>query len=254
MRLRDRVNPAGVIWILLSIIIVLAGYLFTVIPFFSSALGESIAQGIGASVVATGITNIVIFVHVRFADDLRVRFESLQVAGISRAFPGRSLQIRDEYEKRIINASEIEIIGFGLARFREDFESRFAEWSKNKSIKILLIDPEFPSRQHSYASQRDIEEGHSSNTIENDVNVFIAKYKENMDIVKSHFLIKYSKTLPSINYFRIDDEIFWGPYLVKKPSRNMPTFIVNNPGYLYNALKTHFNDIWNDPALSRPID
>jgi hypothetical protein len=70
------------------------------------------------------------------------------------------------------------------------------------------------------------------------------------------FQIRLAITLPSINMFRIDDEIFWGPYLISsshygRTSRNLPTMIVRRPGYMYDRLLDHFDEIWTGERLSR---
>ena len=67
------------------------------------------------------------------------------------------------------------------------------------------------------------------------------------------FQVRLYKCLPSVNIFRIDDELFWGPYLIREQSRNTPTFIVRKGGILFDTLAKHFNTIWSDPELSRPV-
>lgn len=63
--------------------------------------------------------------------------------------------------------------------------------------------------------------------------------------------------LPSINMFRIDHEMFWGPYLVnpndsisKLESRNLPTFLIDDTGFLFDCFTNHFNAIWRDSDKS----
>ena len=46
--------------------------------------------------------------------------------------------------------------------------------------------------------------------------------------------------------------MFWGPYLVKQPSRNSPTFLIRK-AVLFDRLVDHFERIWKDDSLSRPI-
>lgn len=60
--------------------------------------------------------------------------------------------IRDEYHTRLAKARHIDLVGFGLSAFREDYINDFVGWSH--SVRILLIDPDFPTRQHSLATVR----------------------------------------------------------------------------------------------------
>lgn len=53
--------------------------------------------------------------------------------------------------------------------------------------------------------------------------------------------------------FRVDDDLFWGPYLVGKQSRNCPTFIARRGGVVFQRFMNHFDEIWDNPNFSRPI-
>jgi hypothetical protein len=56
------------------------------------------------------------------------------------------------------------------------------------------------------------------------------------------------KALPAINLLRADHEIFWGPYLMGQQSRNTPTLIAQRGGFLFDALKAHFDALWERSA------
>jgi hypothetical protein len=56
-----------------------------------------------------------------------------------------------------------------------------------------------------------------------------------------------------VNIFRIDDEVFWGPYLIHQQSRNSPTLLVRRGGLLFDVLLRHFETIWLEDSLSRPV-
>ena len=84
-------------------------------------------------------------------------------------------------------------------------------------------------------------------TIQGDVQRFIA---DTAPFRNERFQVKAYRCIPTINYFRIDDEAFWGPYLVSGQSRNLPTFIVRRGGKLFDRLAQHFEDIWTNPQLS----
>jgi hypothetical protein len=69
----------------------------------------------------------------------------------------RSVRIRHEYDHRLEVAREsIDLLGFGQRSFREDHIEDFSAWTaRGVSIRLLLLDPTFPSPEHSYATQRD---------------------------------------------------------------------------------------------------
>ena len=67
------------------------------------------------------------------------------------------------------------------------------------------------------------------------------------------FQVRLYRCLPSVNILRVDDELFWGPYLIREQSRNCPTFIVRRGGILFSRFTAHFDSIWADDNLSREI-
>src|SRR2546421_253399 len=104
-----------------------------------------------------------------------------------------------------------------------------------------------------YAHQRDLEEGDHAGTITQQVKKFVADTKAITELVAPNsFEIRLFRCLPSVNIFRVDNEMFWGPYLIKQPSRNSPTFLVRR-GVLFDRLLQHFDRIWTDDSLSRPV-
>jgi hypothetical protein len=136
---------------------------------------------------------------------------------------------------------------------REDYLSEFLTWKQKADVRVLLIDPEYPNGEVPYAHQRDVEEADASGTIKQQVRLFVSDTKGITTASGSHtFEIRLYKCLPSINIFRVDNEMFWGPYLVKQPSCNSPTFLIRK-AVLFDRLVEHFEHIWKDDSLSRAI-
>lgn len=213
---------------------------------------NAIYQAIGTSLIATGAAGFVVYSYVRIVHQTAERLQILTQFGFVRAFAGRSVQIKPEYDRRLSHASEqIDIMAFGLRALREDYRDSFVDWSRRAKVRILLIDPHAPIQATSYADQRDIEERNPPGTIRADVRQFLNAVHQ-VNPPTDRFEIRLSKTLPSVNIFRIDDQSFWGPYLMREQSRNMPTFIVERGGVMFDALARHFEEIWSDDTLSRP--
>lgn len=242
------------IWFLLHLILVIVGFASAKSPFIISIVGNDIAVGASASLVAAGITGFVLLFNNFFVDRRERLLNDLYDTGMRSAFDGRSIVIKSEYAARLKTANRIDVIGFGLSSFRQDYGDQFSNFARSMQIRILLLDPAFPSSEQSYADQRDIEEGSPKGTIARDVEAFIktsavarASYPEN-------FQIRLLKCLPSINYFRFDNELLWGPYLVANQSRNMPTLLVAKGAFLFDRLSDHFEKLWSSNELSAPCE
>ena len=242
-------SPSSVIYLLSHLVLVLVGVLM-------ASRGGAFAISAGASLIATGITGWVLFAHLRLNESQRSLMNLLTLFGFVKAFDARAVRIKSEYDTRLDKARErIDILGFGLRSLREDYRDKFEEWKKRANVRVLLIDPEFPTSRNSLAMLRDREEKTSEGTIKTDVAAFLAE-KRNLDKIASKYTfdVRLYRCLPSVNIFRIDDELFWGPYLVGEPSRNAPTFLVRRGGVLYERFLNHFEQIWKDAELSRAPD
>jgi hypothetical protein len=243
--------PTNIFWIVGHIIMLAVGIFFTVIA--GQSIHKEILAGIGGSLIAAGIAGEILFLYVASSQQTKDKLDLLSIAGLQRIFPTRSVSIRDEYHSRLRNAKEVDILGFGLSSFREDYRSQFAELSLKTSFRILLLDPDFPSRTDSVATIRDREEGNNDGDIRRDVEAFESAVRRAEPPVKTNFRVRRLTALPSINIFRMDDEIFWGPYLIADQSRNMPTLLVRRGGFLYDQIKHHFEQLWTNNQFSKPI-
>ncbi|MFZ0638208.1 MAG: hypothetical protein WAN33_04655 [Candidatus Acidiferrales bacterium] len=240
-------SSSNMIYLLLHLVLVLVGILL-------ASRGGALAISAGASLIATGITGWVLFAHMRLNESQRSLISLLTLFGFVKVFDARAVRIKSEYDARLDKARDrIDILGFGLRALREDYREEFAKWKEKANVRILLIDPEFPNLQSSYANQRDKEEKSSEGTIRADVEAFLVEKRRLDNMQGEHsFDVRLYTCLPLINIFRIDDELFWGPYLIGKQSRNAPTFLVRRGGVLFERFVDHFERVWNEPELSHP--
>ncbi len=236
-------SPTSWVYALAHVVVFLLGFLLV-------RSESKIALNVGASLMAAGIVGLVIFVYVFLSESRAQRLEILSQFGFVSAFDARAARIKAEYDQRLSHATErIDIMGFGLRALWDDYHEQFEQWKERADVRILLIDP--TSR---YAAQRDEEENDLPGSIRGSVQRFVRETSVlRANPGKHQFQIRLYTCLPSVNIFRVDDDLFWGPYLVKEQSRNAPTFIVRSGGILFRRLTQQFDHIWNDDRLSRPI-
>ena len=241
------------LWIFVHIIIFFLGIL-VLQSWPRSFLGNGLAEGIGGSLIATSAAGISLFLYVHLTNDLKERLDAISSSGLVRIFPFRSVLMKPEYDARLKRATRIDVVGFGLSAFRQDYSSQFAEWSRRAVIRVVLIDPEFPTPRHSIADIRDAEEGHASGQTATDVSLFVEAFRNLDGIEKDKFQLRLTRTIPAINMLRINDEIFWGPYLMQQQSRNTPTLLVDRSGYLFEVLEKHFEALWTNAIAMHDVN
>jgi hypothetical protein len=246
-------SATAVVWVLLHTILFLMGIIIFDVPAITNLVGHVFAQAIGGGFAATGAAGIFIYLYIRQSERLSRSLSMFSEGGLTDVFQGRAARIKNEYDNRLQKFKNLDIIGFGLSSFREDYKLEFARWSLQATVRILLIDPEFPNAEGSLATIRDGEEQNHAGKIAADVNQFIAEFKA-IPGLSDQFKLRLMKCTPSVNIFRIDDEIFFGPYLMNQASRNSFTFVCREGGFLFDALRQHFDNIWASETLSRAID
>jgi hypothetical protein len=244
-RLLSALRPENYIYLLAHVILFIGGLLI-------AQVGGATWVAIGTSVSATGICGWVIFFWIRTTEDSVRGTRRIQQLGITDAFRARSVPIRPEYEVRFSEArQQIDFLGFGLRALREDFGDQMPDWLRRVPLRILLIDPETPHPAWTYVAQRDLEEGNSHGSIRRDVATFLAFMAPLKHRFPTQLNIRLYSCLPSINICRIDDEAFWGPYLLGAQSRNTPTFVVSRYGAIFDVLTSHYDLMWSDQRYSR---
>jgi hypothetical protein len=246
-RVNRKIKASHWVYLLLHLLLLVIGLLLVM-------LGTTIFIAIGGSLIAAACAGWVLFLHVWLAQGELHRIEIIRRFGLSEAFEHRSVRIKEQYDVRLNRVHEaIDVMGFGLRALREDYQEHFSSWAARARVRILLLDPEFPTTKCPYAHQRDKEEKNEIGAIAGDVRSFIRVCSNLLKDQKSRFEIRLYRCLPSVNLFRIDDSLFWGPYLIGDVSRNFPTFLLEQHGILYKRFLDHFNEIWSNNNFSRPV-
>lgn len=112
--IRKLSTPTGSVWILSHTIMILLGTLALSAKSVQTVLGVGVSEGIGGSLVATGVAGISLFLYIASSDAMRARTEMFSKAGLSAIYSGRSVLIRDQYQERLAKAQKIDLIGYGL--------------------------------------------------------------------------------------------------------------------------------------------
>jgi hypothetical protein len=167
--------------------------------------------------------------------------------------------------------AQLDIFSLKLSRFRQNHRATLLSAAARTRIRIALLDPAFPlpADQVSLASIREREEGATAGAIRRDVAEWASVYAEYRRAVDNgamtetpdHGLhIRLYNILPTVNLFRVDANLFVGPYLLEVEDRHTPTFLIQSSGRgsatmgtnMYDAYQRHFEAVWNN-AHTRPI-
>lgn len=201
---------------------------------------------IGTSIVASSIVVYLSSKYLFKQNKIKDIIEQWGLINIYRTRAEMNLSCNLELDK--VN-DRIDIIAFGLKGFRERHSTLITQKVKRGlKIRIISINP-----NSNFLMQREKDE----NEIEGQIKNTIIKLNEWIDELKTHQVqlgqvqIKFYDTLPFDFYFRIDNNIFIGPYLYGVSSQQTISFEFSNNSQGFEYYTTYFESIWNDTNLLR---
>ena len=236
--------------ILINIIIIFLGIIFTVYGYFKD---DQIVINIGAGLVTSGIVAIfyLIYPHLDIENDY-LRFRKMGLIDVyqRRNLSQEYLELLDKAEK------QIDVLGLGLDHFREDNgEIVKAKALEGIQIRLLAIKPESQVSSIRSYQENDLRGEKIEIPLEKlksyvrDVNETIVKLNEGNKIQ-----LKFYNAVPSTMIFRIDNIMFIGPYLHKISSRSTITYKIESDTEIFKQYEKHFNDLWNDTGCTTDFE
>ncbi|MXZ01638.1 hypothetical protein F4Y93_13725 [Candidatus Poribacteria bacterium] len=176
------------------------------------------------------------------------RNAKLQEQGV-RFYRRRAAGIKEEYDKRLQNVQRnLDVLAWSLTAFREDYGPSLKLWVEaGVAIRLLVVSPHSEAGSTLCRLQDEIE-GRGEGDTARDVDAFL-------DQMHALGLGEYARVIdyhPSVNVFRVDQELLFGPYLAGTVSRNAPTGIVQADHWLFDTLCAHFEWMWNHASAAGP--
>ena len=197
-------TPANLFWLFGHLFLFMVGIVFLGADHFFG-ISKGVAEGIGSAFIATGVAGEVLFLYVMLSEATRSRLELLAQAGLrKKSFLIARFRMREEYDALLTKAKEIDVLGFGQSSFRQDYADQFRQLSTHATLRIILVDPDFPSPQSSFANLRDAEEGNRTGQIRSDVDEFLKTARQTTGLSPARFKIRLFRAIPSVSIFRIE--------------------------------------------------
>ena len=144
------------------------------------------------------------------------------------------------------NVKILDGIAFGLSSFRSNREHDVLMCLQNgMRMRLLAMNPD-----SDFAKQRAIEEDVHPDSIKNSI-VKLVEWvnKLNKQSNKGKIEIKYYNAMTLDFYWRIDDELYVGPYMYNILSQQTITVKFSNGGKGFSLYSRYFEDLWNNGDL-----
>ena len=218
------------------------GLVVLVIGFILVFAWETYGVSVGCSLIAS---SIVALVNTLWVD--RKTISPLDEWGIKSIYNTRS-RMNEDCDKSLSKAKyQIDVVAFGLKSFRTEMEKETRRLLKN-GVNFRIITMHSDSQ---FVRQREIEENDSEGQIKNAI-LDLIKWAEklNRESKKGKIEIKGYSCMTLDFYWRVDDDVYVGPYWYEYPSQQTISYkFSGDDGKGFRVYTEYFDKLWNNGAM-----
>lgn len=226
--------------VIAGLILIILGGGSVVLDIFCLRTNKNIWISIGCSLLASGI---VILLQALLVD--KVEKSSLDEWGLIKIYKTRADKNADS-DKNLSKAKyQLDAVAFGLKSFRNlQSKNVTALLKKGVNIRILTMNPD---PNNPFLKQREIEENESEGQILKSIQDLV-KWADNLNNTKykGTITIKGYKCMTLDFYWRVDDELYIGPYWYGIGSQQTITYKFKSGKAGFKKYSNYFEDLWNE--------
>lgn len=226
--------------IIAGLVIIIAGIIAILIDYFLIETELGIWISIGCSLLASGI---VILAQILLIEGKKEN--PLEKWGLEKIYETRA-EKNQESDPELDKAKiQIDAVAFGLKSFRSKSTRKVEKVLKRGvNIRILTMNPD--ANNH-FLIQREIEEQESSGQILNSIKQLVTWANQlNSRNYSGKVCVKGYKCMTLDFYWRVDDEIYIGPYWYHYGSQQTVMYKFRKGKKGFDIYSEYFEDLWND--------
>lgn len=240
--MKKSINP----WSLfVSISLVLIGVLLILVDFFVFKTSSNVFLNIGCSLIASGLVLFFSAILIDYQKGYLV-WDEWKLEKIFKTRAEKNSESDPKLEKH--NVKQLDGIAFGLKSFRSNRKADVLScMQRGMNIRLLVMNPNSP-----FVKQREIEEDVNEGSIADSIKKLEEWAKElNASSKKGKIQIKFYDTMTLDFYWRLDDEIYIGPYMLGVESQQTITYKFLKGGKGFELYSNYFEQLWNDSRFCK---
>lgn len=197
--------------------------------------GRSVLQGIGISLLASGIMSMMSMFFINDEDPIK----TAKAWGLEHVYDTRG-EMNAACDEYMAKAKSIKAIAFGFRSFRDSQEGTIISMlRKGGSVKLITMNPECEALK--------LRERDERSDISTSIKELIqwAKTINNMSL-SGKIEIRYHDHLPTDFVFIMNNRAFTGPYEYAKLSQQTVSFEYSVTGSAYEYYEKYFERLWSN--------
>lgn len=210
---------------------------------------KNVLVSIGCSMVASAVIS---FVYNSYNEKENV----LKSWGVDKVYKTRTEKSKDSDPKLTKAKEHLDIVAFGLKSFRSGHRNEMLQCLKNGvNVRIITMDPD-----SEFAICRANEENETLEQISHSIRDLFEWSRELNAEAKTLSkkpgqirIMKYNCMTLDF-YWRCDDELYFGPYLLNKDSQQTITFRAVKGGKLFEMYTDYFEELWKNERFIQNVN
>lgn len=243
--MKKTINPYAII---VSLTLVLSGILLILFDIFWLKTETKVFLNIGCSLIASGLVLFFTAILIDYRKSYIV-WDEWKLEKIFKTRADKNQESDPKLEKN--NIKQLDGIAFGLKSFRSNRRKDvLACMQKGMNVRLLVMDPSGP-----FVAQREREEEAVQGSISDSILSLVEwANKLNEESKKGKIEIRFYNTMTLDFYWRLDDEIYIGPYMLNMESQQTITYKFVKGGKGFQLYTDYFESLWNDQKFCKQID
>lgn len=235
--MKKKINVLAIIVSLIILIIGITGVLIEVIMVKNT---QNFFINVGCSMIASGIVLLLSTIFL----DYKKEYEVKNVWGLEKIYKTRAEKNIDadtKFEK--YNIKQLDGIAFGLRSFRTQRKDVILNCLNNgMNVRLLVMNPDSP-----FMEQREKEEGVQIGSIADSIRELVKWVSElNFASIHGKIEIRFYNCMTLDFYWRMDDELYIGPYNLQCESQQTITYKFSKGKKGFEYYEKYFEELWNN--------
>ncbi len=224
-----------------GVVIILVGVGFCIASAYTNAPWNNICLSVGCSLIASGL---VILMHDFFIE--RKIVSELDDWNLIKIYNTRAEKNADSDPELDKARYAVDAIAFGLKSFRSKQTKRVESClRRGVNFRILTMNPE-----SQFVQQRELEENETESQIKHTIEHLVMWADElNSKGFKGRILVKGYNAMTLDFYWRVDDEVYIGPYWYNISSQQTITYKFEREGKGFTTYTEYFESLWENKTL-----
>lgn len=231
--------------IIAGLIVLLIGISLVLIDVFITKTDMNLYISIGCSLIASAL---VILLNDLFVDVVKMNY--LDEWKINKIYATRAEKNADSDPNLDKAEYRVDVVAFGLRSFRQKYHKKVELClKKGVNFRIITMNPE-----SKYINDREKEEGDAKGNIQISIYDLIKWANElNDNNYKGKIIIKGYNCMTLDFYWRVDDDLYVGPYWYGCKSSDTITYRYQKEGKGFSLYTEYFDRLWNNDTLMIPL-